>query len=196
MRGALVLIAGLVLAGCGAKAATLPLPASAPSKGAPAATVVVQEAGDFECPFCASVQPTLRALLARYAGRVRLVWRDYPLPRHFQAPLAAEAAREVHAQGGDAKFWAYHDLLFASRGALDRASLERHADQVGGIDMVRFRGALDMRIHKAAVEADVRAVMQTAGPVGAPTFFIGDEILEGAFPLDVFEAAVEKALSK
>lgn len=184
------------LVGC-ASAPTLAVPPRAPSKGAPAAPVVVQEAGDFECPFCARVQPVVRALLARHPGRVRLVWRDYPLPRHGQAQLAAEAAREVLAQGGPAKFWEYHDRLFAAAGALSREDLERYADEIGGIDLPRLRRALDARTHKEAVERDARAVLDAAArPIGAPTFFVGGEILEGAVPLDELEEAVVRAASR
>ena len=109
---------------------------------------------------------------------------------------AAEAAREVLAQGGPAKFWAYHDLLFQNQSALERPTLERLAQQVGGIDMARFRQALDLHRHQAAVQADVAAI-QTAGinQFGTPTSFINGRMLSGAVPFDAFKTAIDAALA-
>src|SRR5689334_19134324 len=132
MRGAWLVLA---LAACfvsssscvGAREVRLEVPASAPRKGG-GAHVVIQEAGDLQCPFCGRVQPTVRALMAAYAGRVELVWRNYPLSNHPHAALAAEAALEIRAQAGDAKFWAFHDALFANQDKLARAALEQQAE--------------------------------------------------------------------
>jgi predicted DsbA family dithiol-disulfide isomerase len=90
---------------------------------------------DFQCPFCKRVEPTVDQILQEYGGKVKIVWRNFPLPFHENAMPAAEAAQEVLAQGGVAKFWAYHDLLFSNQQTIDRAHLEQFAQQIGGIDM-------------------------------------------------------------
>ena len=126
----------------------LPAPRNAPSLGSARAPVVIQEISDFQCPFCSRVQPTIARLLQEYEGRVRLVWRDFPLPFHPNASPAAQAAREVYRQRGDAKFWAYNELLFANQRDLTRETLERLAQQVGGINMAQFRQALDTERHE------------------------------------------------
>jgi protein-disulfide isomerase len=74
--------------------------------------------------------PPSRGCMEAYEGRVRLVWRDMPLPFHPNAHMAAQAAREVFRQGGNAKFWAYQELLFAHQHDLSRETLERLAQQV------------------------------------------------------------------
>ena len=157
---------------------------------------MIQEFSDFQCPFCSRVLPTVEQITREYGNRVRIVWRDYPLPFHQQAGPAAQAAREVFAQGGSDKFWAYHDLLFQNQRALERADLERYAQQVGGINMARFRSALDNETHKAAVEADMAAVRTAGARIGTPSFFINGRLLQGAQPFEAFKAAIDRALSE
>src|SRR5260370_12257758 len=99
-------------------------------RGDPKARVVIVEFSDFQCPYCQSVQPTLKPLLARYEGRVSLAYRDLPVRDiHPQAELAAEASRCAGEQG---KFWEYHDLLFANQNKLDRPGL---LDQAHGLKL-------------------------------------------------------------
>ncbi len=177
---------------------TPPAAGEAPSKGPANAPVVIQEISDFECPFCGRVNPTIAQIMREYPTQVRIVWRDFPLPFHRNAALAHEAAREVFLQAGDEKFWAYHDLLFANRTQLTRENLEAWAQQVGGVNMGRFRAALDGRTHQAAIEASKRAV--TAGitggrGVGTPTFIINGEVISGAQPFPNFKAAIDRALA-
>ncbi len=174
----------------------IPVPRNAPSKGPANARVVIQEFSDFQCPFCSRVLPTVEQITREYGDRVRIVWRDYPLPFHQQAGPAAQAAREVFAQGGSEKFWAYHDLLFQNQRALERADLERYAEQVGGINMARFRAALDNETHKAAVEADMAAVRTAGARIGTPSFFINGRLLQGAQPFPAFKAAIDRALEE
>lgn len=172
----------------------IPLPKSAPTKGAAKAKIVIQEFSDFQCPFCSRVIPTLDQLMKEYGDKVQIVWRDYPLPFHQNAQPAAQAAREVFAQKGDKAFWAYHDLLFQNQQALSRADLEKYAEQIGGIDMKAFKAALDSGKHKASVDADMDAVTKAGAQIGTPSFFINGKLLQGAQPYPAFKAAVDAAL--
>ena len=174
----------------------LAVPADAPTRGATGGRVVVQQFSDFQCPFCSRVEPTVDALLARFGDRVTLVWRDYPLPFHNNALPAAEAAREVRAQLGVPAFWRYHAALFANQQALGRTDLVRYAAALGGVDMRRFRAALDRHTHQAAIQADINAVTAAGAQIGTPTFFINGRLVQGAQPLDVFVAAIERALAE
>ena len=67
---------------------------------------------DFQCPFCKRVEPTLKGLRDKYGDKVRLVWKNEPLPFHPRAEPAAEAAMEARAEKGDKGFWDAHDKLF------------------------------------------------------------------------------------
>ena len=176
------------------KVYTIPLPKNAPSKGANNAKVVIQEFSDFQCPFCSRVNPSITQLMKEYGDKVKLVWRDYPLPFHKDAQPAAQAAREVFAQKGDKAFWAYHDLLFQNQKTLSRENLEKFAQQVGGVDMKAFKAALDSGKHKAAVDADIAAIAKAGARIGTPSFFINGKLLQGAQPYPAFKAAVDAAL--
>ena len=172
----------------------IPLPKNAPTKGAKNAKVVIQEFSDFQCPFCGRVNPTIAQVMKEYGNKVKIVWRDYPLPFHKDAQPAAQAAREVFVQKGDKAFWAYHDLLFQNQKALSRPNLEKYAEQVGGINMKAFKAALDSGKHKAAVDADIAAVAKAGARIGTPSFFINGKLLQGAQPFPAFKAAIDAAL--
>jgi protein-disulfide isomerase len=172
------------------------IPPGAPSVGPANAPIVIQEFSDYQCPFCSRVLPTLDQILETYKGKVRLVWRDLPLPFHNEASPAAQAAREVLRQGGNDKFWKYNKMLFDNQRALGRAKYEELAEQIGGINMVEFRKALDTERHKAAVDADMNAAQQSGARIGTPAFFINGRLVSGAQPFEAFKAVIDEELAK
>jgi protein-disulfide isomerase len=163
----------------------------APVRGRKDAPVTLVVFSDFQCPFCGKVEPTLARVMDAYEGRVRLVWKDFPLDFHPNAVPAALAARAAGEQG---KFWPMHDRLFANQVALDRESLERHAEALG-LDRARFRAALDSEKNRAAVLADQRQGV-AAGVAGTPAFFINGVKLSGALPFESFKAAIDQELAR
>jgi protein-disulfide isomerase len=177
---------------------TVPAPTKAsPSKGAAGAKVTIQVFSDFQCPFCSRVEPTIASILEAYPGKVRLVWRNTPLPFHKDAALAAEAAVEAFKQKGDAGFWKMHGLLFAAQatpGGLERPALEKHAAEVG-LDMAKFTAALDSGAHKAQVEQDMK-IAKDAGINGTPAFVINGYFLSGAQPFNKFRKIIDLALKE
>lgn len=179
-------------ASCAPQRPPVPPPANAPRKGSASARFVLQEIGDYECPFCADVQPDLKQLLVAHAGELALVWRNYPLRMHSHAQLAAEAALEVKAQLGDDGFWRYHDALFANQAALGEAELEHYARSLGGVDSERFVTALRNRTHQAAVAADRRLIdaLEIEG-MATPSFLFQGDVLVGSYPYASFLAWIE-----
>jgi protein-disulfide isomerase len=145
------------------------------SDGPADALVTVVEWSDFECPYCASNAPVLARLRTEYGDKVRLVFRHLPLVFHPRAELAAEAAVAAAAEG---KFWAMHDRIFATPRALARADLEAHAQAIG-LDMARFRAALDDRRYRGAVAGDA-AAGNILGVQGTPTLFVNGTAVPGA----------------
>jgi protein-disulfide isomerase len=127
--------------------------------------------------------------MKEYDGRVRLVFKDLPLPFHTRAPAAHEAARCAAESG---RFWAYHDRLFAEQPAFQREDLVRYAVDLG-VDRTAFTRCLDERRSKAAVEADV-AQARALGITGTPTFIINGQPLVGAQPIEAFRNAIDSAL--
>jgi protein-disulfide isomerase len=163
----------------------------APARGADArrAAITIVAFSDFECPFCAKAETTLRALEDAHPGDVRLVFKNLPLPFHDHARLAARGALAAQAQG---RFWEFHDRLFARSGtSLDRAGLLKIAADLG-LDPARFgRDLDDPKIEEriARDEADAKAL----GVNGTPTFFVNGRRVAGAQPQAAFEAMIAKS---
>lgn len=140
---------------------------AAPSFGPEDAKVTIVEFSDFQCPFCTRAASVAHQIREKYGDKVRFIFRQYPLPMHGDAHLAAQAALAAHQQG---KFWEYHDLLFANQRALTRPALEDYAKQVN-LDVPRLKKALDDQSLKAAVDADVK-LGEEVNVSGTPTVFI------------------------
>ena len=161
----------------------------APVKGPASAPVTLVAFSDFQCPFCSRAVPTLKEVETAYAGKIRIAFKQLPLPFHDKAHLAAEAALAANEQG---KFWQYHDKLFANQQALDRPALEKYAEELG-LDMGKFKKALDSGKFKDKVDAEAKEGA-AVGATGTPTFFINGTKLVGAQPVDAFKAAIDKEL--
>ena len=128
-------------------------------------------------------------MLKEYDGRVRLVFKDLPLPFHDKARPAHEAAR-CAAEAG--KFWPYHDRLFAEQPAFEREHLIAYAVDLG-MDRAAFVRCLDERRFADAVEADV-AQARALGINGTPTFIVNGRKLVGAHPIETFRTVIDEAL--
>lgn len=166
-----------------------------PVKGPANAKVTIQIFSDFQCPFCKRVEPTLAQLDQEFKDKIKFVWRHDPLPFHQDAPLASQAAQEVFAQKGNKAFWEYHDKLFDAQDKPDgikRPNLEKLAESMG-VDMTKFKAALDKEAHKAVIEADVNVAKQ-ADIQGTPAFVINGYFLSGAQPYPAFKRIVQRAL--
>jgi protein-disulfide isomerase len=161
----------------------------APVKGPASAPVTVVAFSDFQCPFCSRAVPTLKQVEDDYKGKVRIAFKQLPLSFHDKAHLAAEASLAANEQG---KFWAYHDKLFANQQALDRPSLEKYAQELG-LDMNKFRKALDTGKYKDKVDSDAKEGA-AVGATGTPTFFVNGTKIVGAQPFDAFKTAIDKEL--
>jgi predicted DsbA family dithiol-disulfide isomerase len=151
----------------------------------------VIEWSDFQCQFCARNEPTLARLRAEYPGQVRIVYRHLPLVFHAYADLAAEAAVAAAAQG---KFWPMHDRIFGHQDRLTRADLEEDA-RVIGLDLPRFRAALDDRRYREVVAADA-AAGAALGIDGTPTMFVNGSPIIGAVPWDRLRMLVDTKLAQ
>ncbi|MBL9039821.1 MAG: thioredoxin domain-containing protein, partial [Archangium sp.] len=163
----------------------------APARGAKNAKVTIVAWSDFQCPFCSRVVPTLKQIEDTYGKDVKIVFRHQPLPFHNNAKIAAEASMAAHEQG---KFWPFHDKMFANQQALDRASLEGYAKDLG-LDMGKFKAALDSNKFAKVVEADSAAGM-TVGANGTPTFFVNGREFVGAQPYEAFKGVIDEEIKK
>ncbi|MBH25314.1 MAG: thioredoxin [Myxococcales bacterium] len=162
-----------------------------PVKGGKDALVTIVEFSDFQCPFCGRVNPTLAQIQKEYGDKVRISFKQLPLPFHKDAFLAAEAALAAGEQG---KFWEYHDILFQNQKALKRPDLEKYAEQLQ-LNMGKFKAALDSNKFKKQVEQEM-AMARKVGARGTPHFFVNGKRLSGAQPFPKFKEAVEDALKR
>jgi protein-disulfide isomerase len=138
------------------------------TRGPADAPVTLVEYGDYECPHCGRAFPLLEEIRVMMADSLRLVFRHYPITLgHTHAQLAAEAAEAAGAQG---RFWEMHAKLFLNQDALDRASLERYAAEIG-LDIPRFQSELSTGVHRDRVLSDIESG-EESGVQWTPTFFI------------------------
>jgi protein-disulfide isomerase len=160
-------------------------------RGPATAPVTIVEFSDFQCPFCKQAGPTLKEIQAAFGDRVRLIYRDAPLPNHPDAPLAAEAGQCAHDQG---KFWEYHDILFDHQHALERSRLKEYA-VTAGLDSKKFTTCLDEGRFQRNVQQDV-VDAQAYGVSSTPTFFINGRILMGAASYETWERVIREELAR
>jgi protein-disulfide isomerase/Tfp pilus assembly protein PilF len=160
-------------------------------RGSPQAPVIIIEFSDFQCPFCRKLQPTLKNLLAKYAGRVSLAYRDFPLREiHPQAESGAESSRCAGEQG---KFWEYHDLLFLSPDKLNKDGLVDLARTLG-LNEEQFDACMASGKYRTEIERDLQDGMR-AGVQGTPAVFINGILLSGAQPEATFERIIQAELA-
>jgi protein-disulfide isomerase len=169
----------------------VPIEAAGPSRGPNDAPVTIVEFSDFQCPFCGRVEPTLKQLHERYGDKIRLVFRDFPLPGHAQAPKASEAAACASEQG---KFWEMHDKLFANQSALQVDDLKKRAVELE-LNAEQFNQCLDSGKHQDDWKKNMEAG-NSAGVSGTPAFFINGRLLSGAKPYDEFAKVIEEELQQ
>jgi protein-disulfide isomerase len=162
-----------------------------PTKGPKDAPITIVEFSDFECPFCVRAEKTVTDVLAAYPGKIRLVYRDFPLPMHPKAPKAAEASHCAEAQG---KYWELHDKMFAANGKIEVPDLKQYAREVG-IDGDKFDKSLDSGEMAKAVK-DNQEAGSKLGVTGTPAFFINGRSLTGAQPLEEFKGIIDAELAK
>ena len=165
--------------------------AEGPSRGPKDAPVTIVEFSDFECPYCGAAHDTVEQVMNNYAGKVRLVYRQFPLTNiHPHAAKAAEAALCAADQG---KFWEYHDVLFKNQKKLDPTDLKVYASSTG-LDGQKFGSCLESGEKKPTVDADQKAGLQ-AGVGGTPAFFINGIFMNGAQPIDEFKKVIDAELA-
>jgi protein-disulfide isomerase len=165
-----------------------------PVLGTKDAIVTIVEFSDFQCPYCKSVEATLKLVRSKYGKEVRLVWKNDPLPFHHRAEPAAELALEARAEKGDDGFWAAHDALFASQGKLEDEDLLAIARELK-LSEAKVKEAIATRKYADAIDEDVLQG-EDFGAQGTPHFFVDGRRLVGAQPIEAFTALVDDELAK
>ena len=163
-----------------------------PWMGEKNAPVTLVEFSDFHCPFCRKVAPTLDLLMKNYPGKIKRVWRHYPLEMHAGAHRTHEASACAAEQD---KFWPYHDKLFQTFGApRGDASLKALAKDAG-LNPKKFAKCLESGRTRDFIDKEIARGNQ-AGVHGTPAVFVNGHLVSGAYPYDYFDRLVKKELEK
>ena len=158
------------------------------------APVTIIEYSDYQCPFCQRFwSDTLPLIKKNYieTGKVKFIYKDFPLSIHQQAQVSAEATECVRAQGGDEAFWDYHDKIFENQALLNKENLIKWAKEIE----YDISSCLENEDFKDEVLSDLNEG-SSHGISGTPGFFINGIEISGAQPYSNFEAVIEAQLSQ
>ncbi len=157
--------------------------------------VTIVEFGDFQCPACAAAHPIIKTILSDYSGKVNLVSRNYPLPQHKNAKVAARAAEASGAQG---KYFEMFDSLYQNQSQWENESdpteiFAGYAAEIG-LNVDQFRNDLksdkfDEKISKDIIDGNSVGVNST------PTFFINNQKVS-TYDYNTLKSIIEEQLNK
>ncbi|WP_395022859.1 DsbA family protein [Dongia sp.] len=160
-------------------------PAS-PVDGNPMGDVTVVEFFDYRCPYCKAVAAPLQKLIEEDKG-VRLVMKEFPILGQ-DSILASQAALASVGQG---KYWEFHQALMEHKGQFDMEVIKGIAAKVG-LDPAKLEADMQGDKIKPAISAN-HALAKTLDIGATPTFIIGDQVVEGAVPLEQLKELIKKA---
>jgi protein-disulfide isomerase len=166
-------------------------------KGSKDAAITIVEFSEYQCPYCKMYfENTYQQLLKEYVetGKVKYVFRDYPLDFHPEAYPAALAAECVRDQKGDESYFLMHDKLFENQETLSTANYEKWADELGA-NKAKFKECFDSDKFKDEILKDLTDG-KNVGVRGTPAFFVNGRFISGAVPFEYFEAMIEEELAK
>lgn len=188
-----------------------------PSLGPADAPIVIVEFSDYQCPFCWRwYAQVYKPLLDAYPGKIRFVYRNYPLSFHPNAMASAEAAL---CAGDQKAYWQYHNALFDNYLALyqedqgrvlDQATYNQFASDLG-LDVATFEKCMTGHKYQQFILKDAEYAnklppdmgvdekgepVQEAAVGGTPSFFINGHRLGGAYPIEKFKELIDAELAK
>ena len=163
-----------------------------PSKGPENAPVTIVEFSDYQCPFCTRwYNEVYSRLMQDYQGKIRFVYRDFPL--YSIHPEAGPAAEAANCAGEQNAYWQFHDALFQQKEGLGSAAYTTYATELG-LNIDQFNQCVSEHRYKAEVDADYQYASKL-GVSSTPTFFVNGLAVVGAQPYEVFKQLVDKELA-
>ncbi len=162
-----------------------------PVKGDKNAPVTIAEFSDFQCPYCAKIQPTLKEVLKAYPKEVKLVFKQFPLSFHAQARNAVKASLAAGEQG---KFWEMHDLIFENYNNLTLEKFMEFAKRLG-LDTGKFNSDFGSNKYENKIQEDMD-LAQRVGVRGTPTLFINGRMMSGGRDVNDFKEMIGQALKE
>ena len=166
---------------------------NAPFVGAKDAKVTIVEFSDFQCPFCAKGADIVKEIKKKYGNKVKVAFKNFPLPFHNHAEQAAVAGLCANEQSVDS-FWKMHDEMFLGQDSLDPEGLKKTGKKIG-LKMDQFEKCLSENKYLAQVKADMEDGRK-AKVKSTPTFFINGQLINGAQPMEVFSEIIDEELAR
>ena len=161
-----------------------------PFIGTDGAPIEIIQFAEFQCPYCGKVGDTMEKLLETYPGKLKIVYRDFPLGFHDRAIPAAIAA---NCAGEQDKYWEMHAELMSNQTALEDTHFRTYATKIG-LDLDKWTVCLGDPTQEAEVQKDMTDAA-AVGVTGTPAFFINGVLLSGAVPYEQFKSIIDKELA-
>ena len=172
--------------------------ANAPVSGNKNAKVTIVEYSDFQCPFCSQAYRTVENyVMKQFGDKVKLVYKNLPLPFHPWAENAAIAGLCASRQNNDA-FWVLYRSFFENQSAITPENVKAKSLEFVAktpIDAKKFEECYDNKLTLPQVKADMTEA-QSLGITGTPGFIINGHQLPGAQPFSSFQKVIEEELKK
>jgi protein-disulfide isomerase len=165
------------------------------SRGDANAPVTIVEYSDYQCPFCGRFHPTMLQVMADYKGKVRWIYRHFPLSFHPNAEPAAEAAECAGEQG---KFWEFSDAMFANQDSESPDFYLSTAVKLG-VNKAKFQDCVSSKKYSSKIQAQSQGGA-AAGVNGTPGSYVIDkngqvQEIRGALPYESVKAMIDAALA-
>jgi protein-disulfide isomerase len=164
--------------------------------GSIGATMTIVEFGDFQCPACASYYPLVKQIVAEYGSNpnFNFVFRNFPLPMHQHAMIAAEAAEAAAAQG---KFWEMEDLLYTNQKEWSASPIPtdyflQYAATLK-LDVAKFRSDLENHAYQAVIQNDM-SDGNALNVQSTPSFYVNGVLQKNIGSYAQFKQMVDAAL--
>ena len=164
-----------------------------PLWGDKTAPVTIFEFSDFQCPFCKKGADVMKEVKKKYKGKVKVVFKHFPLPMHKDAPYASEASMCVYEQSPD-KFWKFYGIIFENQTKLSKEDIEKYAKE-SGADIAKYKSCVEAKKYEGFIHSEM-AFGEKLGIRSTPTFLINGEMVQGALPIESFSETIDDALSE
>lgn len=164
--------------------------------GAKDAPVTIVEYSDFQCPFCRRGHATMQQILKEYPGKVKIVFKDFPIERIHPMALPASKYYEAIALQDPEKATKFKDMVFEEQDQLNQSGekfLEETAKKVGA-NVAKVKKDLDSEEVKKRIDAD-KAEAEKFGFSGTPGYLINGVSLKGAYPFEDFKQIIDRHLA-
>ncbi|MFZ4648268.1 MAG: DsbA family protein [Patescibacteria group bacterium] len=152
--------------------------------------IVIVEYSDFACPYCKENQPAIKAIMKKYSGQVKMIFRNLILHQDSEYLSLASLCAGEQQKNGSSLFWPMHDQLFNLQGKITETDLPKIATALGA-DEKTFSACMASKKYLGVLSSDMETA-STLQITGSPTWFINNYKIDGV----VSEAELESMIKE